>query len=135
MCAIDDCEPWTFVDWTKPVARVEHRCCECRRTIRAGEVYRRTQGLCDGRFETYKTCRHCEAMSAFMAEMCGGHPMTELLEELEEHWHEGYASIPFGRLIAQMRRKWHGGKDLVPEHTAELAMSLMGRSMSKKAAS
>lgn len=134
MCAVDDCEPWTFVEWTKPVARIDHRCCECGRTIRKGEVYHRAQGLCDGHFSTYKTCQHCKATAPFMTAMCGGYPMTQLLEELEEHWHEGYASVPFGRLIAQMRRKWHDGADPVPEGAADLAVSLMKRSVAARGA-
>lgn len=40
-------------------ARKEHRCCECKRTIRPGEKYQRDGGLWDGVFTVYKTCYDC----------------------------------------------------------------------------
>lgn len=46
---------------TNPVARKEHRCEICCRTIRKGETYLRGVGL-DGNAWTWKECTHCEAM-------------------------------------------------------------------------
>lgn len=125
MCAIDDCEPWTFYATATPVARKEYRCCECRRIIRVGDKHHKLTGLCDDTWSTSRTCNHCMAMTDLMNEMCGGYPVTRLFEELVEHWREGYASIRFGRLIAQMRHQWHDGRDPIPEGTRELAESLM----------
>lgn len=125
MCAVDDCEPWTVVNHTRPKARKEYSCVECGRPIRIGETYAKCVGMCDGYWSTSRTCLHCRAMGAFMNEMCGGYPISQLREELEEHWREGYASIPFGRLIVQMRLKWHDGADPVPEATGLMAKQLM----------
>lgn len=125
MCAIEDCEPFTVSTATNPIARKEYRCTECRRTIKVGEKYHKLTGLCGGRWATDRTCSHCMAMSGFMNEMCDGYPIGCLLDELIEHWREGYASIPFGRLIAQMRLKWHNGTDLIPEGASLMAKQLM----------
>jgi hypothetical protein len=129
VCAVEDCEPFIVSTETKPVARKEHLCSECGRTIRVGEKYHKLTGLCDGRWETDRTCNHCMAMSGFMHEMCGGYPLGELREELEEHWREGYASIEFGRLIACMRLKWHDGTDPIPQGTGDLAKRLMNQAV------
>jgi len=45
-----------------PVARKEHRCELCRRTIRPGEKYRRGVGLDGSTAFTFKECRHCRAV-------------------------------------------------------------------------
>lgn len=55
--------------------------------------------------------------------------LREVYEELEEHWNEGYKSVPFARLIAGMRRKWHGGRDPVPTGMREMAESMMQRAV------
>lgn len=89
MCAVDDCEPWEFVETTNPRARITHRCVECCRVIQPGEHYHRTEGCYEGRFSTYKVCKHCHALGDYMFVLCGGHPFTELLSELIEHWNEG----------------------------------------------
>jgi len=47
---------------TRPKARKEHRCCECRRIIKKGEQYNNTSGLWDGGWDTYKTCTDCESI-------------------------------------------------------------------------
>lgn len=44
---------------TRPKAKRNHKCCECRGTIRAGEVYRSVWGVWDGTPQTYKTCDDC----------------------------------------------------------------------------
>lgn len=124
MCAVEDCEPFTVYTSKWPTARKAHRCVECRRSIRRGERYHHFQGLCDGTWSTVRTCLHCEAMTAWMNAICGGWPIGQLLEELEEHFREGYASIRFARLIVGMRRRWHDGADQVPDGVTELATEL-----------
>lgn len=55
------CERPTFFESSMPTARKPHRCCECKRLIRAGEVYERVVGnwpTLDG-FETHATCLEC----------------------------------------------------------------------------
>jgi hypothetical protein len=128
MCAVEDCEPWIVVRRSTPTARVEHRCTECRRVIRPGETYERVTGLIDsggGTWSTDKFCAHCQAMGDFMFAMCGGWPYGQLWDELVDHWREGYASIPLGRLMACMRLKWHNGTDPIPIDTGALAQELM----------
>lgn len=66
----DDGERPEFQDITNPKARREHRCCECERTIAAGESYQRYVGKFDGEMYCEKTCSQCaEIRSAFC---CGG---------------------------------------------------------------
>lgn len=64
MC--DDAEPPEVYRDSHPVARKEHRCCECRGTISPGEQYSRFEGLWDGRFRTYKTCADCQELRALI---------------------------------------------------------------------
>jgi hypothetical protein len=45
-----------------PKARVEHRCCECGRIIKKGEVYQKIKGCWDDEWQTYKTCLQCERL-------------------------------------------------------------------------
>jgi len=40
-------------------ARKEHKCSECRRTIRKGEFYRRIRFCSDGHWEGGKRCPQC----------------------------------------------------------------------------
>lgn len=40
-------------------ARKTHICCECQNTINNGETYQRSEGLWDGSFSLYKTCKPC----------------------------------------------------------------------------
>ena len=46
---------------TLPVARKKHKCVECSRTIRKGEVYRNERTVFDGIMMTYKTCSDCNS--------------------------------------------------------------------------
>jgi hypothetical protein len=43
-------------------ARKQHKCCECRGTINAGEQYHYHHGVADGRGVGYKVCPDCQAM-------------------------------------------------------------------------
>lgn len=52
----DDAE---FQCATTPVARVEHRCAECRRTIARGEHYERYVTKHDGEISVSKSCAQC----------------------------------------------------------------------------
>ncbi len=65
-------------------------------------------------------CQECDRTIA-------GYPPTMLREELTEHWHEGFRSVAFGRLIVGQRRRWHDGRDPVPDGAvvAELARQMM----------
>lgn len=129
MCRADDIERATIWDENERTAAVEHKCCECYRIIRVGERYRDLRTLHEGRWSRDRTCRHCLAASGWLVAMCGAYVLREVYEELEEHWNEGYKSVPFARLIAGMRRKWHGGRDPVPTGMREMAESMMQRAV------
>lgn len=43
-----------------PVARKDHRCCECDGVIKKGEKYHRHHGIWEGEANTYKVCLECE---------------------------------------------------------------------------
>lgn len=47
-----------------PVARKEHVCDECRRTIKRGRQYRRSVGIAEGDFSVGKHCLRCAALIA-----------------------------------------------------------------------
>lgn len=47
-------------DWSKPKARLRHRCCECNGVIEPGERYYRFSGVWDGEPQAFKTCSDCE---------------------------------------------------------------------------
>jgi len=73
------CEEGPTVSWqSTPVARIEHKCCECGSSIVPGEKYHIDKGVWDGEFSTYKTCQVCaRVMSAALAGLnsciCYGH--------------------------------------------------------------
>lgn len=125
MCRIDDAPYPEVYDETHPTARVRHLCVECGRVIERGERYHHVRGKWDGMWSTVKECRHCEAAGAVMDVMCGGYPHGELLVELEDHWHEGYRSLAYARLIALMRRRWLDGRAPVPTDGRAIARALL----------
>jgi hypothetical protein len=71
-----------FSDTTNPKARKEHKCCECGRVIKVGEIYNRIAGVWESEFRTYKTCRDCESIrSTFFSSWT----FTEVIEDLQEY--------------------------------------------------
>lgn len=58
LCFIAD-EIADLLSRTRPKARKEHKCIECKCTIYAGEVYEKDVTVYDGNFATYKTCLPC----------------------------------------------------------------------------
>jgi hypothetical protein len=64
-----------------PVARKEHKCCECGRIIKVGEKYQLYKGIWEGKAARFKTCMPCK------------HLRDEITEETYE-----YCGIPFGEL-------------------------------------
>lgn len=65
-CECSDFERPEFVTESKPVARKEHRCCECRNTIRPGERYERHSGKWDGEMSTFCWCHRCSGLAAYI---------------------------------------------------------------------
>jgi hypothetical protein len=83
-----------------PVARKEHRCTLCARTIRPAEKYRR--GVClDGSVYTFKECGHCCAVMALTDPTGGDYEYSsDVLAEWEPY---GVTEL---RWKAQWKRKW-----------------------------
>lgn len=67
-CYCDDGEPSVIYEKTDPIARIRHKCSECRGPIFPHEPYERVVGLwpaVDG-WETFKTCIRCLALREFV---------------------------------------------------------------------
>jgi hypothetical protein len=56
------CELPQCITEAKPVARKQHRCCECQRAIEKGEQYSRVSGIWDCQPARFKTCLDCKAL-------------------------------------------------------------------------
>jgi hypothetical protein len=61
-CSADYDRPSVY-SRTARQARKEHQCCECRATIKKGEVYEYVTLCYDGRWSEYKTCRPCAGIA------------------------------------------------------------------------
>lgn len=87
------------------VARKQHRCELCGRTIEPGERYNRQRNIGDNGPCVFKSCAHCEALVT----------LTTATEDAD-YWGEGYTTddiwewqpgnIWEARLRAQWRRRW-----------------------------
>lgn len=58
------CDLPEFYDETYPVARKEHRCCECGGVIKSGERYARCAGKWDGDLSCYRQHVACRDFAA-----------------------------------------------------------------------
>jgi hypothetical protein len=122
MCRVDDSSGWKLSEDTKPKAHREWVCEECQRTIRKGEVYHSFRGLSYdyNEWQAHRMCAHCGASVVWLNVACGGWIMTEVLDELEEHWREEEVlrSSVLESLIAGMKAKWSDGADPIPDKAA-----------------
>lgn len=125
MCSVDDADPWAVCRTQTPRARKPKPCDECTRTINVGETYHLLDGLMDDTWSQWRWCRHCEAAGQWLRTACGGYILGSMLDELDEHWSEGYQSEPFRLLIADMRAGWDAGRAEVPINVGDLARSMM----------
>lgn len=123
MCGIEFADPWDFVHEETRNAGKSHRCAECGRTIERGESHHYLTGVCDGYWTSIRTCAHCKAAGTWMDTVCGGYLTEGLREELTEHWEDGYRSVGLGRLIVGVRRRWHDGRDPIPDSTEVRALA------------
>lgn len=127
MCSIDDAEYPDVISGGHRRARKLHTCGECRRSIEPGEIYHYSQGLTDGYWWSGKWCAHCEGAGQWLNRVCNGWLLDNLLDEMVDHFQEGYNSLEFGRLIVGMRRKWvnRAGELMpIPDHDAVRAVAV-----------
>lgn len=102
---------------TEPV-----QCCECQRTIDAGEkmtfftwtydVDEDGDPKPDAKPDySMQFCAHCGAAAVWLDKVCSGHlyGKGQIEEDLQEHWDEEWypiKTISLGRLIVGMSRQW-----------------------------
>lgn len=67
-CYCDFCPPKVFIEKILK-ARVEHKCCECRRTIHPGEIYYCDTGLWDDGWSRFKVCERCGDLRESFSEL------------------------------------------------------------------
>ena len=99
----------TALSDTRPVARKEHVCEECNRTIKIGEQYHRYAGIWEGDFFTNVACLHCSAARKVFVVYCDDYWENYyggLSELLGECWREHDDPITLGRLLVGVRSKW-----------------------------
>jgi hypothetical protein len=87
------------------IARKDHVCYECGRTISKKEKYQYTFGVWGGDVNTYKTCEHCVVGQKWLWETCGGYLHGGLDEEMREHA-EDYRRFDLYRFVVGMRKQW-----------------------------
>lgn len=104
MCNIEDAEASTFHRQVTRIARKEHSCYECGRTIRLGESYSDEAAMWDFTVETMRICPQCVAARGWLSDECGGYVFGTVFEELREHFDQGHKEI--GRLVVAMRNDW-----------------------------
>lgn len=110
MC-VDVDEPIQIFDETKPVARKQHKCNECRRVIEKGEQYYRMRGMDYYReyWFGYVCCLQCLAATRWLLEVCNGFLYEGVHEDLQEHVEENYypiRTLSLVRLTNYMGNRW-----------------------------
>ena len=101
---IDDENVTIFINTIRK-ARKSHLCNECGRTIARKEPYHFLSGLWDGRFDSYKTCLHCQIGQHWLQRQCRGFLLGMTQEDLQEHFEE-YEMLSIGKLVVGMKREW-----------------------------
>lgn len=119
MCMIDGAEPCEVYEQTSRRARIEHHCAECARLISPGEQYEVATMLYEGRWDTYKTCRHCIAVREWLVIVCNGFCHHGVQDDLLEHAFEGYNPRFLNIAVGGMRKGWRK-----PDGTLRREMSL-----------
>lgn len=112
MCRTDG-EAADVYSVVSPVARKEHRCGECGRTILVGEPYERHSMVYDGSASSHAVCTHCAVLTEWLVVECGGAITHEMIEDIEEHAHD-YGRTDLAELATAARGKWESyrGKPL-----------------------
>ena len=90
--AVDIDDYVDLISKTKPVARTEHACHECRRRIRPGEQYEVQKYVFEGTFETHKTCSECvEIRDMFF---CDGYHYGQTRDDLNDDLIDADCELP-----------------------------------------
>jgi len=105
MCRVDDGDRADLYSIANRIARKEHRCGECRRTILVGEPYERHSMVYEGTASDHIICSHCAVLSAWIGVQCGGTVCGELIEDIEEHAQE-YNRTDLKELALEARGQW-----------------------------
>ena len=115
-----DYEPPTVYSRTSPVARVQHKCNECRGHIKPGEKYTKVWGIWDGDQSTYKRCPDCQALldyvEAHLPCFCWYNDflLENAIEEIREALYAEQVPgmwMEFGRLYVKCRRRGKAGRE------------------------
>ena len=110
MCCCDDDQP-IFYNQVSRKARKPHRCAECCREIRIGEVYEEHSGKWDFGLATFRICAHCtaavEVIKAIDGEACFCFEfMWEDMADRGLDFHHYPSDRTIARVRAGARRKW-----------------------------
>jgi hypothetical protein len=68
-----------------------HKCCECNRVIKNGEMYENQVLVYDGKISQYKTCEDCASVRTEF--FCEGYYFEMVWEYVEEHINEMCGNI------------------------------------------
>lgn len=105
MCRVDDSETPDVYCTDHRIARVGHKCGECRRGILAGEPYVHHTIIYDGFASSHDVCSHCNVLAEWIGRECGGTITGELIEDIEEHAQE-YERTDLQDLATMARGQW-----------------------------
>lgn len=97
-----------------PVARIEHKCQLCYRTIEPGEQYNRQRNIGDDGPYVFKACAHCDAY----VRLAGIANWADDGYAADDVWEYPPANIREARWRAMYRRKWRrrdGGLYPIPD--------------------
>ena len=108
MCMIEYGDGPEFWHEKSQTARKEHRCDECSRQIRRGEVYWYAFGKCDGYTYEAKTCSHCRVACEWLNRNCHGFVYQAVIEDFGEHAED---NLPMLRIVVGARRQWQSFAD------------------------
>lgn len=87
-------------------ARKAHQCCECRRTIQAGETYHLFVGVWEREIDRFKTCQHCRVACEWLQAECHGYLFERAEEDIREHCQEGQYAMDLFRVAVGMKKQW-----------------------------
>lgn len=75
-------------------ARKPHGCCECRREIKKGDVYRYSSGIWDGEARDFKQCLNCAEIMDAAARSTDYSDEGPCFCDLRE-WFDGFLCVGF----------------------------------------